>query len=276
MRTRTTAESKPAETDQETPWPVRLFRKSVLKQRKFREVTALLGDPTGLRCLDLGGDNGVISYLLRQRGGRWASADIDVVAVQSISSLVGSEVYELGGVTTPFPDDEFDCVVIVDLLEHLHDDAGFIRELFRILRPGGRLIVNVPHARSTLLRRIRFALGQTDKAHGHIRPGYTTATLHQLLGDHFRIRSQHTYSKVFSELVDTGIRFATDRMAQSTRPAPKGTIVTADAMQSHRRLFRAYSLAYWPIWLFSRLDTFLPFASGCMLIADAVTTKEAV
>jgi tRNA1(Val) A37 N6-methylase TrmN6 len=53
---------------------VALFRRSVLKQRKLAEVAEMLG-PTGrLRCLDLGSDNGVVSLLLRERGGSWASA----------------------------------------------------------------------------------------------------------------------------------------------------------------------------------------------------------
>ena len=48
------------------PWALRLFRKSVLKQRKLREIHGLLGPTEGLRCLDLGSDNGVVSLLLRR------------------------------------------------------------------------------------------------------------------------------------------------------------------------------------------------------------------
>lgn len=44
----------------------------------------------------------------------------------------------------PFADREFDLVVVVDFLEHIPDDRGFAAELGRILKPGGRLIVNVP------------------------------------------------------------------------------------------------------------------------------------
>ena len=65
-------------------WALKLFRRSVLKQNKFGNITDLLGPTTGLRCLDIGADNGVISYLLRERGGRWASGDLAPVAVDSI------------------------------------------------------------------------------------------------------------------------------------------------------------------------------------------------
>src|SRR5574338_1411699 len=99
-------------------WPVRLFNKSVLKQNNYRKITAFLGPTEGLHCLDIGSDNGVISYLLRQRGGDWKSADLDDQAVASIRELVRTGVYPIDGEHTPFEDDEFDAGVLVDFLEH--------------------------------------------------------------------------------------------------------------------------------------------------------------
>ena len=50
-------------------WALALFRRSVLKRQKLRQITSSLGTTHGLRCLDLGSDNGVVSLLLRRRGG---------------------------------------------------------------------------------------------------------------------------------------------------------------------------------------------------------------
>ena len=121
-----------------------IFRRSVLKQQKFREITALLAPLEGKTCLDIGADNGIISLLLRERGGRWYSADLDEKTVQSIQSLVDTDVYQIDGLRTPFTDEHFDLVVIVDFLEHIETDKEFVLELHRILRPGANLIVNVP------------------------------------------------------------------------------------------------------------------------------------
>jgi SAM-dependent methyltransferase len=44
----------------------------------------------------------------------------------------------------PFRDDTFDGVIGVDVLEHLDDDEGALRELLRVCRPGGRLVATVP------------------------------------------------------------------------------------------------------------------------------------
>ena len=53
-----------------------------------RSSSARSAPREGLRCLDLGSDNGVVSLLLRERGGSWASGDLTEEAVASIRSLV--------------------------------------------------------------------------------------------------------------------------------------------------------------------------------------------
>ncbi|MHB1131395.1 MAG: class I SAM-dependent methyltransferase [Chloroflexota bacterium] len=257
-------------------WPLRLYSKSVLKQAKYRELVATLGPTEGLSCLDVGADNGVISYLLRRRGGNWKSADLDEETVAAIAELVGSAAYQIDGGRLPFADDEFDRVVIVDALEHIADDGAFVAELRRILKPGGLLVVNVPHRKRSLLRLLRLAIGQTDEKHGHLRPGYTRESLLAVLGDRFVLESARTYSKFFSELVDTIITYGVSLFKRG-RPGStaKGQVVTGRDLKGNRSLFRAYALVYPFVWLLSRLDALLPFASGYMLITRARSTKAA-
>ncbi len=248
------------------PWALQLFRKSVLKQRKLREIEAQLDATTGLRCLDLGSDNGVVSLLLRRRGGDWASADLTEEAVTSIRGLVEHDVHLFDGRRLPFGDGSFDCVVVVDMLEHVPDDAAFAAELARVSRPGARLVINTPHAKRTLLRRLRHALGQTDEKHGHLRPGYTPGDLRRLFASAFELHATRTYSRFFSEAVDTAINFAVERAGK--RGSAKGLVVTGDDLRKHRKLFRLYALIYPFVWAVTRLDALVP-ASGYMLIASA-------
>ena len=249
------------------PWALALYRKSVLKQRKVAEITALLGPTEGLRCLDLGSDNGVVSLLLRRRGGRWASADLAPEAVDSIRGLVETDVHLVDGARLPFADREFDRVAVVDMLEHVRDDGAFARELARITKPGGTLVVNTPFLRETPLRRLRHAIGQTDEKHGHLRPGYDETGLRALLEPSFTVESWHTYSRVFTEAVDTGIQWGVSRLGK--KPTSKGQVVTGGDMARHRRLFHAYSVVYPFVWAVSRLDALLPWSPGYMLIAAA-------
>jgi ubiquinone/menaquinone biosynthesis C-methylase UbiE len=245
---------------------VALFRRSVLKQRKLQELVAMLGDTQGRRCLDLGSDNGVVSLLLRERGGSWASGDLTAQTVDSIRSLVGTDVHLVEGGHLPFADREFDAVAVVDMLEHVPDEGAFVAELHRVVKPGGQLVVNTPHLKKTALRRLRHALGQTDEKHGHLRPGYTAESLRRLLEGRFDLRSHHTYSRFFSEAVDTAINVAMEKLGK--KGSAKGVVVTRGDLDRHRRLFALFSAVYPAIWSVSRLDALVP-ASGYMLIARA-------
>jgi SAM-dependent methyltransferase len=46
----------------------------------------------------------------------------------------------------PFPDGYFDRVICAEVMEHVHDYEGALRELARVLRPGGRMAVTIPTA----------------------------------------------------------------------------------------------------------------------------------
>ena len=255
-----------AEPASERDWAKALFGRSVLKQRKLAELVRSLGPTQGLRCLDLGSDNGVVSLLLRERGGAWASGDLTEQAVASIRSLVKDDVHLVRGDQLPFPDAAFDRVVVVDMLEHVPDETAFARELARVTRPGGRLAVNTPHLKRTLLRRVRHALGQTDAKHGHLRPGYTPARLCELLAPAFELEGHRTYSRVFSEAVDTLLNWGVERLGKKS--SAKGMVVTGGDLTRHQKAFRMYGLIYPLVWAVCRLDVLVP-ASGYMLIATA-------
>ncbi len=255
--------------EQAIPGPLRLFEKSVLKQAKWRVLSELLGESGDLDALDLGSDNGVISYLFRQRGGRWRSAELDPRAVASIRELVGEEVYQVDGRRVPFPDESLDAVVVVDLLEHVATDRELVADLARTLRPGGILLLNVPHRkRWPLLRPLREALGLTDAWHGHLRPGYSRAELCALLPPGLEVTRQRTYNRFFSELLDIALNVAVTRGtgAESTQ---KGVVLTTEDLARHERKLRLFRWIYPLAWLWSRLDALLPFTRGYMLALRA-------
>lgn len=269
----------PKTSPPEAAWALALFNRSVLKQAKFRQILARLDDPAGKRGLDIGADNGVISYLLRQRGGRWHSADLNERTVMSIRQLVGSDVHQIDGGVTPFEDAAFDQIVIVDFLEHIPDDRGFARELARILKPGGKVIINVPHLKpGSLLNQFRHVIGLTDEWHGHLRPGYSPEGLRQLLGPAFVIEESTTYSGAFSELIDTALNGLYLKMQQRQSlggSSSKGTVITESDMRKHRKQFVLLSVLYPLIWSVAKLDALLFFTPGYKLIVSARRVSKA-
>jgi 2-polyprenyl-3-methyl-5-hydroxy-6-metoxy-1,4-benzoquinol methylase len=254
------------------PWALRLFRKSPLKRDKVEALLSVLGDVNGKRCLDLGSDNGVVSLLLRQQGGAWASGDLTPETVDAIRDLVETDVHLVSEDRLPFRDAEFDVVVIADMIEHVANEAAFVAEVARVLKPGGRLIVNTPHARNTALRRLRLALGQTDEKHGHLRPGYTRESLAAVLRESFVVGDSKTYTKAFSETVDTLMQWGLESLGK--KGSKKGVVVTGGDLNRHAKMFKAYSLVFPFVWGFSRLDRLLPLNDGYRLLM--VATRRAV
>jgi ubiquinone/menaquinone biosynthesis C-methylase UbiE len=258
-------------------WPVRLFRKSYLKQTRYNKIIEALGSTKGRYILDIGSDNGVFAYLFRQMGGTWKSADVDERSIKAMRDLVKTDVYRLAdGNSLPFAYDEFDCIIVVDIIEHLHDDAGFIQEVYRVLKPGGMLIVNAPTLKeNSFLVRFRHLIGMTDASHGHVRPGYSQADLRRLLGDRFTLETYETHTKFFAKLMDTLLVVAISALKRNKkeRTSGRGVLVTGSDMKSYQTMFRIYSLVYPIIWLVSSLDRLLFFRSGYVFIATGHSRK---
>jgi SAM-dependent methyltransferase len=254
-------------------WALALTRRSVLKQAKIRELTDAIGPISTETCLDIGGDNGAVSAILRSRGGRWSSADLDGRNIASIREVVGGDVRAIDGSRLPFDSAAFDLVVIVDLLEHVSDDRELVRECARILRPGGTLIVNVPHVKPhSLINAARHALGLTDAWHGHLRPGYTVDGLRAILEPDFKVERVRTYSRAFSETIDLVMNAVFEKV-KGRQAAPemgsKGSVVTSGDVAKHGAAFRLLGIAYPFLYAFSRLDALMPFQSGYKLIVRA-------
>jgi SAM-dependent methyltransferase len=68
------------------------------------------------------------------------------VNLDSSGAIPGVDVvHDLDQGTLPFRDASFADILARDVLEHVADPVGTLRELHRVLGPGGRLTVRVPH-----------------------------------------------------------------------------------------------------------------------------------
>lgn len=125
-----------------------------------------------LEVLDFGcGTGAFLDHL--ERFGRVSAVDGDRNAVRFCHQRGRSEVRHLEpGAPLPFADDAFDLITTLDVIEHIEDDVAALRELRRVLRPGGRLLVAVP----------AFPLlwGDQDEISHHFRR-YTARTLRRSL-----------------------------------------------------------------------------------------------
>ncbi|MEO8878849.1 MAG: class I SAM-dependent methyltransferase [Gemmatimonadaceae bacterium] len=250
------------------------FRVSVLKQAKWRELSRAAGDTRGKRALDLGTDNGVISWLFRQQGGEWSSADLTEHSATAISRTLGERAIVLSDARLPWPDGSFDLIVVADMLEHVSDDRALLAEIARCLAIGGRAVLNVPRLNPFgVLHPLRRALGLTNEWHGHVRDGYDAARLRALLPATLRLRDTREYVRFFSFALDTALNASSGRAkAGTTVRTAKGTIPVASRGE-RIPVGVAVRLVYPLMRAFAALDALLPFTHGYMLVATLERTS---
>jgi len=140
-----------------------------------------LGVRDGARILDMGCGGGRHAYEAWRRGATVVALDLDEQELKGVSYVVDQmlDAGELphgrvGGpvkgsaLSLPFADATFDCIITSEVLEHIWDDRGAIRELVRVLRPGGRLAATVP---TRWPERVSWAISPQyhDRPGGHVR-----------------------------------------------------------------------------------------------------------
>lgn len=98
--------------------------------------------PGGRRLLDVGGGAGNMAHHLRHYG-RYISVDLYAKPLR-VARQRGLTAAQGDAVRLPFADSSFDLVALLDTVEHVADDRSVFAECYRVLRPGGTLVVTVP------------------------------------------------------------------------------------------------------------------------------------
>jgi SAM-dependent methyltransferase len=97
----------------------------------------------GLRILNVGAATGGTSELL-QEFGEVVSVEYDPDCYAFTKERVDIELIQGSILELPFEDNSFDMVCAFDVIEHVEDDRLAARELMRVCKPKGDLVVTVP------------------------------------------------------------------------------------------------------------------------------------
>jgi SAM-dependent methyltransferase len=127
----------------------------------------LLGVRPGARALDVGCGVGRLMLRMARRGCRVTGVELMRPDLRSARRLLREvwqqvELIEGDGGRLPFADESFDFVTCTETLEHVADYGLALRELARVLRPGGGLVVSVPDALPELIVRELSELYRSD------------------------------------------------------------------------------------------------------------------
>jgi SAM-dependent methyltransferase len=111
--------------------------------RIVMQEVARLALPRNASIIDVGCGSGRMLDELA-RFGDVAGVDVSASAVAAAQARGHLRVSRARAEELPFPDDSFHLVTCLDVLEHTPDDERTLRELLRVTRPGGHLLVTVP------------------------------------------------------------------------------------------------------------------------------------
>ena len=124
----------------------------------------------GKNVLDVGCASGVISRLIAERCSDVHAIDVieeSIKIAKEFNNVEGKTRYEVRDLLkNPFPENSFDCVTFLETIEHVENPAIYLREFYRILKPGGFLVLSTPNA--TSLKNILYALSHRRRSKRNI------------------------------------------------------------------------------------------------------------
>lgn len=121
-------------------------------------------------------------YLLDAVGDEWERFGLEVSARAVEHARRFGDVRLASLEECPFPDAAFDLVVCHHVIEHVADPIAAIRQIHRVCRPGGRLVIATPDFDSAMARRFgpRYRLLH-DGTHISL---FSNDSMHRFLRDH--------------------------------------------------------------------------------------------
>ena len=128
--------------------------------------------PDGSRILDFGSGPCDKTAILQALGYKcsacddlldaWYEADANREKVKTFATQAGIDFRVVSGGPLPFANETFDMVMLLDVLEHLHDSPrDLLNDLLTLTKPEGLLLVSVPNA-VNIRKRVQVLRGRTN------------------------------------------------------------------------------------------------------------------
>jgi SAM-dependent methyltransferase len=179
------------------------FRHVLTTRFKIRVIQNLLGTATNGRLLDLGCGAG---YVLWRIGGGFDESfgvDVDKRAIVLGAKHVDAALSVADAEQLPYADCSFRSVVSTDVFEHIPDDRRAVREIRRVLEPGGSCVIYTPSVEGLLSETALARLFHDKDDFMLDQRTYTLDQLVSLAEEADMVVEQKGYHNVFTQEVCT-------------------------------------------------------------------------
>jgi SAM-dependent methyltransferase len=222
----------------------------------FIPAFANAAETRGRDVLEIGVGLGADHQLFAEAGSRLTGIDLTERAIDHVRRRfeafgLRSDLRVANAERLQFPDQSFDLVYSWGVLHHTPDTPTAVREVARVLRPGGSARVMMYHKQSVvgLMLWLRYGL----------LPGKPRRSMDEIFANHLESPGTKAFTVDEARALFRSFNSVTIRTVLT-----HGDLLESDAGQRHRGWLLSTARAIWPRWLIRRL---LPGRGLFMLIA---------
>lgn len=168
------------------------------QQRRLEMIKEFAGERIRGTLLENGCGVGMYVEKLSTFGGRVIGLEYDFERAME-AHIRSDEIINAAGESIPLPSSTFDLILSHEVIEHVQDDRAAIREMVRVLKPGGRAVIFCPN------------IGYPFETHGIYWQGeyqfgnklfvnYLPRSLRNKLAPHVRVYSRADMQRLFEGL----------------------------------------------------------------------------
>jgi 2-polyprenyl-3-methyl-5-hydroxy-6-metoxy-1,4-benzoquinol methylase len=103
------------------------------------------------KLLDIGCASGAFLYSVKSHVSECVGMEFNSENVRFVEKKLGIKVHSEGIEATSLPPGDFDIITAFQVLEHVDDPVRFLKGVYKLLKPGGTICIEVPNIQDVLL-----------------------------------------------------------------------------------------------------------------------------